>query len=50
MEHLIQIYGIYIALLQDNYLEALPTQAWSKRKVFSSLYKELDRFCSRERI
>ena len=29
----LSIYGIYIAPLQGNYSEALPAQAWAKRKV-----------------
>ena len=39
----LSIYGIYITPLPGNYSEVLAAQAKSKRKVFRSLYKELDR-------
>jgi len=43
------IFGIYIAPLQGNYSEALPTKARPERKVLISLWKDLDSSCGRER-
>src|SRR6218665_498055 len=46
----LSIYGMYIALLQGNYSEALPAQARAKIKVLRSLQNELDKCRGRERI